>query len=175
MSRYTSGRITPCESHSGCPGECSLRQRWTADVSSHEGRSGWTAQGRALRLGACRSHWWPGMRSAGWRGWHGRASYRRHVGCGTRYSQCSRWVSRRLCSSAWTATRMPSSSRAADAHSLISKQIWRVPAPSGAKPVSKELVHYRQLEGIGGRRRNSRRDGKHMAESDRGRARTPAP
>src|ERR1035438_7776176 len=63
-----------------------------------------------------------------------------------RYSQCSREESRRLCSSAWTAIRMPSLSRAADALSLISKQIWRVPAPSGAKPVTKELAHYRQLE-----------------------------
>src|ERR1035438_8138243 len=41
---------------------------------------------------------------------------------------------------------MPSLSRAVDALSFISKQIWRVPAPSGAKPVSKELGHYRQLE-----------------------------
>ncbi len=65
---------------------------------------------------------------------------------GIRYSQCSREESRRLCSSAWTAIRMPSLSRAADALSLISKQIWRVPAPSGAKPVTKELAHYRQLE-----------------------------
>ena len=36
--------------------------------------------------------------------------------------QCSREESRRLCSSAWTAIRMPSLSRAADALSLISKQ-----------------------------------------------------
>jgi hypothetical protein len=38
------------------------------------------------------------------------------------------------------------SSRAADAPFPILKRIWRVLAPSGATPVTKDLAHYRQLE-----------------------------
>src|SRR5580700_10141446 len=62
------------------------------------------------------------------------------------YSQCSRQESRRLCSSAWIAIRMPYLSRAVDAFFHISRQAWRVRAHSGAKPVTKELGQYRQLE-----------------------------
>src|SRR5438105_8832546 len=41
---------------------------------------------------------------------------------------------------------MLSSSRAADALSLISKQIWRALVPYGTRPMTKDLAHYRQLE-----------------------------
>jgi hypothetical protein len=146
--------------------ECILRQRRTADVSSDEWKwmdypgsnapaaafaSALRAQSATCRLetmarssqlraacrsrstllGICRNRGFPDHSG-------GRA--------GIRYSQCLRQESRRRCSSASTATRTLSSSRAAAALSLISKLISPLPEPSGVKPVTKDLVHYHQLE-----------------------------
>jgi hypothetical protein len=63
-----------------------------------------------------------------------------------RCSQCSRLMSSGLCSFVRTAIRMLSSSQATDALSLISNQIWRALVPSGARPMTKDLARYRQLE-----------------------------
>ena len=61
----------------------------------------------------------------------------------------SRWlgeISYRLCSCGKTATRMLSWSRAADALSLFSNPTWRALVPFGVRPMTKDLMDYRQLE-----------------------------
>jgi len=63
-----------------------------------------------------------------------------------RYSRCWRRRSKGPCSFARIVIRTLSWSRAADAPSLISNRIWPALVPSGARPMPKDLAHYRQLE-----------------------------